>query len=102
MELPSETVVRNFQPRERYAQACFLWHPAAQDGKTHHYNPLSLIHRDKLLRIDQIQKIAHIFIPNNPKQDPIWTVQPRVLFVALILFLLDTPERPCTWVRWYE
>jgi type IV secretion system protein VirD4 len=64
--------------------------------KTHRYNPLSIINQNKVLRIDQIQKIAHIFIPDNPKQDPIWTVQPRVLFVALILFLLDTPERPCT------
>lgn len=83
-----------FEHTSRYRQslghAVFRWSP----GKpfSHRYNPLDIIGDDPYTRIDEIQKIAHIFIPDNPKVDPIWVAGPRQLFMAFILYVLDTPE----------
>jgi type IV secretion system protein VirD4 len=76
--------------------ACYCFAPAKPDGRTHRYNPLSFITDDKNLRMMDIQRIAHILIPDNPKGDPIWTQASRKLFKALLLFLLDSPEHPTT------
>ena len=78
--------------RQKHGHQCFLWNPGTRDGNTHAYNPLDWISSDKALRIDDLQKIANILIPDNPKIDPIWVVQPRLLFVAITLYLLDTQE----------
>ena len=82
--------------RQIHGQQCFVWNPATRDGMTHAYNPLDFVSKDKILRIDDLQKIAHILIPDKPNQDPIWTAQPRTLFVALCLYFLDTEDRPKT------
>ena len=78
--------------RQKNGQLCFLWNPGTRDGRTHAYNPLDWVSKDKALRIDDLQKLALTFIPDKPNTDPIWTAEPRVLFVALALYLLDTPS----------
>ena len=75
---------------------CYCWAPAHPERKTHRFNPLDLISKDKIQRITDIQRIAHILIPDNPKADPIWPRASRKVLKALILFLLDTPRRPTT------
>lgn len=75
---------------------CYCWAPASEDRKTHCYNPLSLISDDKIQRLTDIQRIAHILIPDNKKSDPIWQQASRKLFKVAVLYLLDTPERPTT------
>lgn len=75
---------------------CYRWVPATNDGNTHRYNPLSMISEDKKQRITDIQRIAHILIPDNKKSDPIWQQASRKLFKTAVLYLLDTPERPTT------
>ncbi len=83
--------------RAKYGQSCFLWNPGSRDGKTHAYNPIDSVSKNPLLRVDDLQKIANILIPENPNaNDPLWTSAPRQLFVALQLYLLDTPDRPKT------
>jgi type IV secretion system protein VirD4 len=72
----------------------FLFNPASPDGMTHCYNPLDVIGQNPYTRIDEIQKIAAIFIPDNPKVEPIWIAQSRFLFVALTLYVLDTSDIP--------
>ncbi len=80
--------------RQRYfGHKTYIWAPAQDE--THCFNPLSLISDDKHKRIRDIQRLAHIFIPDS-KGDPIWTQASRKLFKTLVLFLLDTPERPTT------
>jgi len=74
----------------------YCWAPANPEFKTHRFNPLSLISNDEIRRITDIQRIAHILIPDNPKAEPIWTRAARNLFKALVLYLLDTPARPIT------
>jgi type IV secretion system protein VirD4 len=80
--------------RKSIGQQVFLWNPGSTEGKTHCYNPLDIISDNCYTRIDEIQKIASIFIPDNPKSEPIWQVQSRFLFVALVLYVLDTPDIP--------
>lgn len=75
---------------------CYCWAPASEDRQTHSYNPLSFISEDKFQRITDIQRIAHILIPDNKKSDPIWQQASRKLFKVAVLYLLDTPDRPTT------
>lgn len=77
-------------------QQCYCWAPAHETRLTHAYNPLSLISSDKVQRLTDIQRIAHILIPDNKKADPIWQQASRKLFKVAVLYLLDTPERPTT------
>lgn len=67
---------------------CFCFAPAMTT--THRYNPLSFISADKLARMTDIQRIAHILIPDNKKDLPFWTQTARSLFKCLVLYLLDT------------
>ncbi len=75
---------------------CYCWALTDPKGITHRFNPLFFISKDRLVRIADIQRIAHILIPDNKKESPIWTKESRKLFKALVLYLLDTPERPTT------
>lgn len=75
---------------------CFCWVPADEHKNTHRFNPLSLISKDKDLRMRDIQRIAHILMPDNKKADPIWQQASRKLFKVMVLYLLDTPDRTCT------
>ncbi|HAT2009123.1 type IV secretory system conjugative DNA transfer family protein [Legionella pneumophila serogroup 1] len=83
--------------RERVlGHQCFCWAPADENRITHCYNPLSLISEDKIQRLTDIQRIAHILMPDNKKSDPIWQQASRKLFKVAVLYLLDTPGRPTT------
>ncbi|HAT1757202.1 TPA: type IV secretory system conjugative DNA transfer family protein [Legionella pneumophila] len=82
--------------RQVLGQQCYCWAPAHEARLTHAYNPLSLISSDKVQRLTDIQRIAHILIPDNKKADPIWQQASRKLFKIAVLYLLDTPERPTT------
>lgn len=82
--------------RERIlGHQCYCFAPARTESITHRYNPLTFISDNPLQRMTDIQRIAHIFIPDNPK-DPFWAQTGRKLFKALVLFLLDTPTHPTT------
>jgi type IV secretion system protein VirD4 len=71
----------------------FLWAPTKE--KTHRYNPLSFISDNKNKRIGDIQLIAHTIIPDG-RSDPIWYQSSRELFLALVLYLLDTEHETVT------
>lgn len=80
--------------RERIlGHQCYCFAPTK--STTHRYNPLAFISTDRLTRMTDIQRIGHIFIPDNEK-NPFWSQTSRGLFKAMTLFLLDTPERPTT------
>lgn len=79
--------------RQKHGHACYVWALGGRDRKSHAFNPIDFVSRDLILRIDDLQKMANIFIPDDPKIDKIWTTQPRELFVAILLYLLDTPNK---------
>lgn len=77
---------------------CFIWRPGERGEDTggkifsHCYNPIDFVSRDKRLRIDDLEKIAAIMIPERADESPIWVASSRDLFVAIQLYLLDTEE----------
>jgi type IV secretion system protein VirD4 len=71
-------------------QACFLFNPAATDGRSHRYNPLAYIERSNPgNRMDDVQKIASMLFPDREGTDVIWTATPRALFTGIVSYLLD-------------
>lgn len=82
--------------RQKHGQECFLFNPAAADYRTHRYNPLAYISADPNFRIDDVQKIANMLFPDVQGTDVIWTATPRSLFLGLVLYLAETPEKPVT------
>lgn len=79
--------------QDKLGNECYVWAPASL--KTHRYNPLSFISSDKIERVKDIQRIAHIFIPNK-KGDIFWSQSSRELFTALVLYFLDSNEQSAT------
>lgn len=82
--------------RQKHGQECYLFNPAAADYRTHRYNPLAYINPDPNFRIDDVQKIANMLFPDVQGTDVIWTATPRGLFLGIVLYLAETPEKPVT------
>jgi len=68
---------------------CLLFAPGRK--KTMRYNPFDLVSLDSAARIGDLHKIAHIIVPTPEKADPMWASEARSLFVATVLYLMDTP-----------
>lgn len=78
--------------RAAHGHECFLFNPAARDGRTHCWNALAYISEEPGARINDIQKIASMIWPDPADGgDPIWTASCRSLFLGLVLYLLETP-----------
>ena len=83
--------------RAKHGQKVFLFSPFAKDHKTHRWNVLDGVNRHRNARVGDIQAIAQVLYPGDPTgKDPFWADQARNLFLGLALYLLDTPELPCT------
>ncbi|MGB7816286.1 MAG: type IV secretory system conjugative DNA transfer family protein [Methylotenera sp.] len=82
--------------RKKHGQECYLFNPAAADYRTHRYNPLAYISSDPNFRIDDVQKIANMLFPDVQGTDVIWTATPRSLFLGVVLYLAETPDKPVT------
>lgn len=80
--------------RSKY-QEVFLFAPKAEDGRSHRYNPLDYIDKSPTKRMGDIQNIANIMYPADG-EDSYWQSQAQRLFTGLILYMLETPERPCS------
>lgn len=80
---------------QTFHQQCFLWSLGCSEGRTHRYNPFSFLPRDNILRMTEIQRIAHIIIPDG-KGDLIWYQSAREIFKAIVLYLMDTPGKILT------
>lgn len=82
--------------RKHCGQDCYLVNFMPADYRTHRQNPLAYISEDSNFRIDDVQKIANMLIPDRPNSDPLWTATPRTLFLGIVLYLLETPGKPVT------
>lgn len=80
--------------RSKY-QDCYLFAPKAEDGCSHRYNPLDYINKDETKRMGDIQNIANILYPADG-DDVFWNNNAQRLFNGLVLYMLETPARPCT------
>lgn len=76
--------------KKAFKNDVFLWAPTRH--KTHRYNPLRFISQDKFKRIGEIQLMAHVIFPNVQTEQPIWRQSARQLFLALVLYMIDSAE----------
>jgi type IV secretion system protein VirD4 len=82
--------------RAQCGQACYLFDPFAEDGRTAHWNPFSYVSADPQRRLNDLQRIAEMLYPDPPNVDPFWTASARSLFLGIALYLFETPTRPTT------
>lgn len=70
--------------------------------ETHRWNPLAAISRDHLFRLGEIRTMARVlFVSDNPKNQE-WYNKAGNVFTAVLLYLMETPEMPCTLPQTYE
>lgn len=70
--------------------------------ETHRWNPLASISRDHLYRLGEIRTMASVlFVSDNPKNQE-WYNKAGNVFTAVLLYLMETPEMPCTLPQAYE
>jgi type IV secretion system protein VirD4 len=77
-------------------QACYLFDPFAEDGRTARWNPFSYVSRDPARRFNDLQRIAEMLYQDPPGADPFWTASARSLFLGIALYLFETPSLPST------
>ena len=82
--------------RARSGQACYLFDPFAEDGRTARWNPFSYVSEDPARRLNDLQRIAEMLYPDPPNVDPFWTASARSLFLGIALYLFETPSLPAT------
>ncbi|MDB5977275.1 MAG: hypothetical protein JWR07_4035 [Nevskia sp.] len=75
--------------RSAMGQQIVLFAPLDAEGRTHAYNPLDFVSKDRRLRVNDVQAITAKLIVTPPRADPMWSNEARVLLDGLILFLLD-------------
>lgn len=76
--------------RRAHGQAVYLFNPFAEDGRTHRYNPLSVI-ADGMFRVGDILAIGYVLYPAGG-HDEFWKDQARNLLLGLVLLLWDLRE----------
>jgi type IV secretion system protein VirD4 len=82
--------------RASRGQACYLFDPFAEDGRTARWNPFSYVSRDPVRRLNDLQRIAEMLYPDPPNVDPFWTASARSLFLGIALYLFETEYLPKT------
>lgn len=65
-------------------------------SNTHRWNPLSYISKNRAERISDVIQLAYMFYPDKKEGDNFFPAMARDLFVACILYLMDTPTLPLT------
>lgn len=84
--------------RAKYGQKVFLFAPNAADYRTHRWNALSYIRKDKFHRVSDIQIIAQDFFSteNADSNASYFLDNAQTLFLGCVLYLMDTPHLPLT------
>jgi type IV secretion system protein VirD4 len=82
--------------RAHCGQACYLFDPFSEDGRTTRWNPFTYVSEDPRRRLNDLQRIAEMLYPDPPNVDPFWTASARSLFLGISLYLFETPSLPKT------
>ena len=92
-DLKLENYDRTSGTRSEMGQQIVLFSPLDTEGRTHAYNPLDFVSKDRALRINDIQAITSKLVVSHTRADPMWANEGRALLDGLILFLLDAGKR---------
>ncbi|WP_157266356.1 type IV secretory system conjugative DNA transfer family protein [Azohydromonas aeria] len=87
--------------RAAHGQEVYVFAPFDKGGCSHRYNPLGYVSTDGRLRVSELQKLANIIFPNGDDSKGSDTAnffadQAQNLFLAMGLYLLETPALPRT------
>lgn len=82
--------------RAAHGQETYLFAPFAEDGRTHRWNVLDTVSRNRNFRVGDITAIGQALWPNDDPKNAFWNDQARNLFLGLVLYLMETPDLPCT------
>ncbi|WLI91074.1 type IV secretory system conjugative DNA transfer family protein [Massilia sp. R2A-15] len=83
--------------RARHGQQVFLFAPFAEDRRTHRWNMLDAVSRDPRRRVGDILAIGQVFYPGDcDPREKFWNDNARNLFLAFVLYLIESPTLPCT------
>lgn len=82
--------------RAKHGQKVVVFNPAAENYKTHRYNPFAYVSEDPNIRLNDLQRIANYLIQTPPNADPMWTGGARELFVGIALYLFESKAYPVT------
>ena len=77
-------------------QDVYLFDPAAENERTHRWNPLQPVQRDSTSRFDQISRQAFMLFPDSSigsssNAEAFWIPSARGAFIAVATLLAETP-----------
>lgn len=100
LDIKLENFERTSGFRAQHGQQVFLFNPFCEEFRSHRWNPLSAISRDTNFCIGDIQAISATFYPSGSSatnsNEAFFNDQAQSLFMGIVLYLLETPELPCT------
>lgn len=86
--------------RAQHGQAVYVFAPFDEVGHTHRYNPLGYVRTEETLRVGDLLEVGQIIYPydaaRSVSSENFFNDQARNLFLALGLYLLETPTLPRT------
>lgn len=94
LDVKKENFVRTAGFRAAHGQMVHLFDPLDPEGRTARYNPLSSVRRDPANLYDDLQRIAGMLFPPDPRGDPFWTEAARSAFIAIGGYIAETPRLP--------
>jgi type IV secretion system protein VirD4 len=88
--------------RIKMGQEVYLLDPAAEEGRTHRWNPLSEVNRTSDDRFDQISRVSFMLFPDQSatggggttNTDKFWEPAGRSAYNAVTTIIAETPELP--------
>ena len=77
--------------RAQQGQKIYLFEPLNPEGNTHCYNPLDFVSTNPDKMFDDIQKIAHILLPDHCHSR---RAHERSLFIAIVFYIFADSKKP--------
>ena len=96
LDIKKENFLKTAGFRAQHGQKVYLFDPFDPQGRTARYNPLSAVRRDPSDLYDDLQRIAGMLFPPDPRGDPFWTEAARSAFIAIGGYTAETPNLPFT------
>jgi type IV secretion system protein VirD4 len=96
VDIKRENWIKTAGFRAASGQACYLFDPFSEGGRTARWNPFHYVAESPERRLNDLQRIAEMLYPDPPNVDPFWTASARSLFLGIALYLFETPSLPKT------
>lgn len=95
LDIKGELYRKTAACRQAMGQEVFCFAPSATDGRSHRYNPYSVVPRGTPRCIDMVHRINAILVPPNPRaENPYWDNSARNAINGAAVILAETPGEP--------